>query len=555
MSEHSVPDPEKASESLTEPELEPKEPESAPGPGPSPPQAEDEIKYPPGKVVAVVMIAVYLAVFLIALDRIIITTAIPRITDDFHSLGDVGWYGSAYLLTGCSFQLFFGRVYTFYSPKLVFLATIAVFEIGSALCGAAPNSTAFIVGRAIAGMGTAGIFSGTMIIVAGILPLHKRPLHISLVGSIFAVASVAGPLMGGAFTQNVTWRWCFYINLPIGAATMVIIWLILELPAAKRDKTSLGQKIARLDPLGTLCFLPGIVCLLLALQWGGTTYAWSSWRIVLLLVLFVVLICLFVGIQVWKKESATVPPRIIAKRSVFAGVIYSTCTGGALITIVYFVPIWFQAVKGVGAVESGIHILPMMAGLVPASILAGALITRTGQYAPFMLACTVLISIGAGLISTFAVDTPEAKWIGYQFVFGFGLGLGMQQASTAAQAVLSRADIPTGVSLMFFGQTLGGSVFLSVAQNIFLNRLTSGLAPLAKTLSPALVVSTGATDLRTIVDPADLPQVLQAYNAALVSAFHVAVAVTSASIIGSSLVEWKNIKKVRAQKAGPPAAK
>ena len=329
---------------------------------------------------------------------------------------------------------------------------------------------------------------------------------------------------------------------------MVIIWLILELPAVKRNETSIRQKIAQLDPLGTLCFLPGIVCLLLALQWGGTTYAWSSARIIVLLVLSAVLICLFVGIQIWKKETATVPPRIIARRSVLAGVIYSTCSGGTLITIVYFVPIWFQAVKGVSAVQSGIHILPMMAGLVPASIMAGALITRTGQYAPFMLACTVLISIGAGLISTFAVDTPESKWIGYQFVFGVGLGLGMQQASTAAQAVLSKADIPTGVSLMFFGQTLGGSVFLSVAQNVFLNNLVSNLSPLAKTLSPALVVSTGATDLRSIVDPQILPQVLQAYNGALVGAFHVSVAVASASILGSGLVEWKNLKKVRAQK-------
>ena len=140
-------------------------------------------------------------------DRIIITTAIPRITDDFHSLGDVGWYGSAFLLTGCSFQLFLGRIYTFYSPKWVFLAVIAIFEIGSAICGAAPNSIAFIVGRAIAGMGSAGVFSGTMIIVARILPLHKRPLHVSILGAIFAITSVAGPLMGGAFAENVSWRY------------------------------------------------------------------------------------------------------------------------------------------------------------------------------------------------------------------------------------------------------------------------------------------------------------------------------------------------------------
>lgn len=150
------------------------------------------------------------AILIFDQDRTILATAVPKITDDFHSLGDIGWYGSAYMLTSCSFQLLFGRVYTFYNPKYVFLASIAIFEIGSALCGAAPSSTALIVGRAIAGLGSAGIFAGAIVIIVHSVPLQKRPIYTGFVGAMFGIASVAGPLLGGAFTDKVSWRWCMF---------------------------------------------------------------------------------------------------------------------------------------------------------------------------------------------------------------------------------------------------------------------------------------------------------------------------------------------------------
>ena len=175
-----------------------------------PSQQQDDIEYPPPAKAAVVMAALMLAIFLVALDRSIIATAIPKMTDDFHSLDDIGWYGSAFLLTSSCFQLLLGRVYTFYSPKWIFLGVIGLFEIGSAICGAAPNSTVFIVGRAIAGIGTAGVQSGGVVILVNTLPLAKRPAFQGLFGAMFGIASVAGPLLGGAFTTNVSWRWCFY---------------------------------------------------------------------------------------------------------------------------------------------------------------------------------------------------------------------------------------------------------------------------------------------------------------------------------------------------------
>jgi MFS family permease len=270
---------------------------------------------------------------------------------------------SAYMLMTCAFQLFIGRVYTFYSAKIVFLCCIFLFEIGSAICGAAPNSPVFIVGRAIAGLGAAGIFGGAIVLTMFIVPLHKRPVFVSLNGAIFGFSSVIGPSMpsvplktplkhsanlssvlGGALTTNVTWRWCFYINLPIGGFTIVALLFILKTPPPKNANLTFKERVAQLDIIGTSIFVPCIVCLLLALQWGGSTYPWNDGRIIALLVLFGILLIAFAGVQVWKKDG-TLPPRIIKQRSIGAGVFFALCLGASMFLMVYYLPLWFQAIK------------------------------------------------------------------------------------------------------------------------------------------------------------------------------------------------------------------
>ena len=479
-------------------------------------------------------------------DRTIISTAIPTITDEFHSLNDVGWYGSAYMLTACCFLLLIGRVYTFYNPKWVFLSTIGLFEVGSVICGAAPNSVAFIIGRAIAGTGSSGIFSGAIIIIMSLVPLHKRPILQGMMGAIFGIASVIGPLLGGVFTTKVSWRWCFYINLPIGGAAIVLLALILDMPKARKAGTPWVQQVLQLDPIGTVFFVSSIVCLLLALQWGGSTYSWSNGRIIALLVLFVVFLIVFIGVQIWKKDTALVPPRIVTQRSIAAAMWSQFCLGSAMMTLIYYIPIWFQAIKDVSALKSGIDTLPLLLSLVVSSISAGILVSKIGYYTPFMIGSSVIISIGAGLIITWTPDTMHARWIGYQVVFGFGLGMGMQQGSLAAQAVLSRKDAPIGISLLMFGQQLGGAVFVSVGESVFTNQLVKGLKNVAG-ISPAVVVNTGATDLRHVVDSSNLRGVLVAYNGALTKTFTVAVAMACFSVIGALFVEWKNIKPQKKQ--------
>ena len=450
------------------------------------------------------------------------------------------------MLTSSSFQLLMGRIYTFYDPKWVFLCAIGIFEVGSAICGAAPNSIVFIVGRAVAGTGSAGIFSGGAVVMMNLVPLHKRPILQGLAGAVFGVASVTGPLLGGVFTTKVSWRWCFYINLPIGGAAVLVLMFILHAPKAKKPGTSWRQQIVQLDPIGTVFFVSGIVCLLLALQWGGSTYTWGNGRIIALLVLFVVCISVFIGVQMWKKETATVPPRIVVQRSIAAAMWSQFCVGAAMMTIVYYIPVWFQAIKDVSALKSGIDTIPLILSLVVASITTGFLVSKIGYYTPFMIANGVVMSIGAGLLTTWTPDTLHPKWIGYQVLFGFGLGIGIQQASTAVQAVLPRKDAPIGIALVMFCQQLGGAVFVSVGQSVFTNDLVKGLKKVAG-ISPAVVINTGATDLRHVVDPSSLDGVLSAYNGALTTTFTVAVAMSCFSVIGALCIEWKNIKPPKKQ--------
>ncbi|KAI8627999.1 MFS general substrate transporter [Xylariaceae sp. FL1651] len=503
----------------------------------------DGTEYPSGAKLILISVALCLSVFLIALDNSIIATAIPAITNAFHSLPDVGWYGSAYLLTTAALQLLFGKFYTFLSIKWVYLTAIFIFEIGSLICGVAQNSVTLIIGRAVAGLGSAGLFSGALLILAHSVPLAKRPLYTGMIGGVYGVASVAGPLLGGVFTDKVSWRWCFFINLPIGAVTLVVIAIFFPDPVQRKPvEETLFQRFMRFDPLGTFIFIPAVVSLLLALQWGGTIYPWSNGRIIGLFVVFGVLLIVFLFIQWRQQENATVPPRIIRKRTVLASSLFAFSMGSAFFLFVYYIPIWFQAVQGASAVNSGIRNLPMLLSVVVASLVAGGLITAFGYYAPFMIAGTIIASIGGGLLTTWKPDTNTGTWIGYQILFGVGVGLSLQQPLIAVQTVLDIKDVPVGTSVVAFMQTLGGALFVSVGNNVFNNKLVQELAVNVPSINPKEVLSAGATNLQKTLPPDMLPAVILSYNNALTTSFIVATALAALTVFGSGLIEWKSVK-------------
>jgi hypothetical protein len=339
--------------------------------------------------------------------------------------------------------------------------------------------------------------------------------------------------------------------LPIGGVIILAILLLLHIPSPEPEKRAAIAQIKNLDPLGILFLLPSIVCLILALQWGGTTSPWSAPKIIGLFITFAILFVLFIVVEALMPETAMAPARVVLNRSVAGAMAFMFLISGSLMSLLYYLTIWFQAAKGDSAIHSGVSTIPLVLSMVILAIPNAIFTQKVGYYVPALLLAPVFCATGAGLLSTLTPSSNHNQWLGYQILFGFGLGLGFQTSTLVPQTVLSRADVPLGMAMMFFMQQLGGSIFLSVSQNIFSNELVDRLSGVAG-LDAETIVNTGATDLRSVVPTSELGTVVDAYSYSLTRVFIMATALSACMILAALVVEWKSIKGKKGPGSDPP---
>ncbi|KAL8920065.1 MAG: hypothetical protein Q9172_004650 [Xanthocarpia lactea] len=354
-------------------------------------------------------------------------------------------------------------------------------------------------GRAIAGVGALGILSGVLTILSNSVPRSKLAPVNGVLGAFTGLAFICGPLIGGGIISATTWRWIFWMNpiLSVPTYAVVVFWIHLKSP----KRSSWKKKLALLDLPAFTISLALIICLLLALQWGGTEYPWRNARIVVLFILFGILTGIFAAMEVRKKDNALVPLKIVTQRSIAYGIFFSFCTSGAGFILEYYLPLWLQAVKDLSVISSAVHLLPSIIAALVCTIGSGILAPIIGYCVPFMLGATVFLAVGMGLLMTLRWDSRMALILGYQVPAGAGLGLALQQTVLAAQTMLPMDDIPIGVSLIVLAQTLGGTISLSAADTIFTTSLSLGIANAVPQLEQSTALNSGATTLRNLIPP------------------------------------------------------
>ena len=358
----------------------------------------------------------------------------------------------------------------------------------------------------------------------------------------FGVGAILGPLLGGIFTDRATWRWCFYFNLPVGAVTIVAIVFFFGAQTTTSSST-LRQKFLDLDPVGNVMILGAAIMFFLALQFGGQTSDWNSARVIGLLTGAGVIVIVFMLWLKRRKDRGLVPPSIISQRSVAASCglaffIYST-----LLVQVYYLPIWFQAIKSDSAVASGIHMIPYVAANALFSLAAGVFVAKIGYFAPpAIVGCAISIA-GCALLSSLQVNTASPSWIGYEILASVGLGIAIQQGFIAVQAVLPLEQLPIGTALVTSFQSLGGAVFVSIGNSVLQNELVRAVeASPIPGVDVRAVILAGATQFRSFVPGAALPALLEAYNHALQRVLIAAIATSGLAFFAALGLEWRNVR-------------
>ncbi|KXS21404.1 MFS general substrate transporter, partial [Gonapodya prolifera JEL478] len=493
---------------------------------------------------ALLFVGLALAVLLAALDQTILSVAIPAIVTDFQNFSSMSWIITGYLLTATAFIPTYGKAADIFGRKSTILVAIVIFEVGSAICGAATSMNMLIVGRAVAGLGGGGILSLVITIISDIVPLQKRALYQGVIVAVFGLASVAGPLLGGVFTDHINWRWCFYINLPLGGVAIVAVVLLLRLPPG--TTSDISKSVKRMDYLGTFLLVLGIVFVLLALSEGGNEFAWDSGFVLGFLFAGVVVLVIFVLVE-WKVAVEPVIPLSLFRNRYVAIVFFcSFFNGMSFMPLVNYTPTYFEVVNGDSPVGAGIDTIPLVLALMFSSLFAGVFITATQRYYPLVICGAVFQAVGGGLMYTMNADSNSGQKIGYLILAGIGLGFTLQSLTIAAQAASSDEDLSLVTSNNNFWQQVGGVLGVAIASSVYSTRLTSSLAVLAPNASVDYVKNNPSA-LRvapaSVIPPDEMGGVIDSYVQGLSYIFLLVVPFAGVLLIGSLFVKRAKLTK------------
>ncbi|KAJ5626420.1 hypothetical protein N7528_003847 [Penicillium herquei] len=449
--------------------------------------------------------AVLSTVFLFALDGTIVAALQPSIVETFKTESDLSWIGVSFML-GDTAILLLGKAFGNFNIKWLFISCLVTFEVGSAVCGAAPTMGALIVGRVIAGVGGCGVYVGGLTFVALLTTDHERPLYLAGIYCVWGIGCVLGPIIGGAFAQSsATWRWGFYINLPIAAVFAPAQLFCLPAIRPQPDK-SFMERIRSFDWIGTIVFLAGATCFSMALSFGGSEYAWSSGSEVTLLVMTGVLFIVFVLVTIFHPgvlaENKLLPVGFMRTADLITLPIQSAIVAGVMYTSIYYVPLLFQFTKSDSALEGGVRMLPLICALVFFALLNATFMPKLGYYMPWYVVGNAAVIVGSALMSSLATVTINSKTsaahvYGYTFLIGVGVGCFQSAGVAVASAVAAPADVNNAVSLMTIAQICGVLASLcvdgAVFQNLAISKISSILPGYSQSDISSLTAGTSGT--------------------------------------------------------------
>ncbi|KAI2701364.1 hypothetical protein CBS147332_7966 [Penicillium roqueforti] len=413
--------------------------------------------------------AIYLSlcvsILLAAVESTVTSTALPSISDELHAGKDYVWFVNSYFLTSACFQPLFGQTANIFGRRWLMIGAVAFFVLGSGISGGAINSAMMVAGRAIQGIGGGGINVLIELIVSDLVPLRERGNFMAMIFAVFSIGTSLGPFVGGALVQHSSWRWVFYLNLPIGGTALVLLFFFLHV---NYKQEPWEENIKKIDYLGNALLMTSIVSILLALTWAGTAYSWSSWRIIMCLVLG------FVGMVIFHIYEASpwcpepmMPPHIFGNRTSFAALILSFIHNMLTFWVVYFMPVYFQSVKLSTSARAGVQFLPTVILAVPTAIVGGVVLSKWGFYKPIHIFGMGLSLVGLGLFTLLDADSSDGKWIVYQIITAIGLGMLLTTILPAVQVGLEEKDVGLATATWAFVRSYGAIWGISIPAAIF----------------------------------------------------------------------------------------